>query len=316
MDPLNCTWTPSFLLAGFTAPRTLRPLAFLGTLCIYVLTLAGNLFIIVLVRADAALSTPMYFFLSVLSFLELWYVSTTVPTLLHTWLHGRSPIPAAACFIQLYVFHSLGMTECYLLGVMALDRYLAICRPLHYHALMSRKVRLWLAGATWGAGFSAALVPASLTASLPFCRKEKEVAHYFCDLAPLMQLACVDTGWHARVCIVVIGTINICNLLLILGLYGGILKAVLKLPSAASRAKAFSTCSSHMTVVALFFGSAFVVYVGSAGSHAEDTDKRIALVYTLLTPFLNPIIYTLRNKEVKEAVRRVTQRIRAMLKGP
>ncbi|XP_047561771.1 olfactory receptor 6N2-like [Lutra lutra] len=314
MDPLNRTWTPSFLLAGFAAPRTLRPLAFLGTLCIYILTLAGNLFIIVLVRADAALSTPMYFFLSVLSFLELWYVSTTAPTLLHTWLHGRSPIPAAACFIQLYVFHSLGMTECYLLGVMALDRYLAICRPLHYHALMSRKVRLWLVGATWGAGFSAALVPAGLTASLPFCWKE--VAHYFCDLAPLMRLACVDTGWHTRVYIVVIGIINICNLVLILGLYRGILRAVLKLPSAASRAKAFSTCSSHMTVVSLFFGSAFVVYVGSAGSHAEGTDKRIALVYTILTPFLNPIIYTLRNKEVKEAVRRVTQGIRTMWKGP
>ncbi|XP_022346416.1 olfactory receptor 10C1-like [Enhydra lutris kenyoni] len=314
MDLLNCTWTLSFLLAGFAAPRTLRPLAFLGTLCIYILTLAGNLFIIVLVQADAALSTPMYFFLSILSFLELWYVSTTAPTLLHTWLHGRSPIPATVCFIQLYVFHSLGMTECYLLGVMTLDRYLAICRPLHYHALMSRKVRLWLAGATWGAGFSAALVPAGLTASLPFCWKE--VAHYFCDLAPLMRLACVDTGWHARVHGAVIGVATGCNFVLILGLYGGILRAVLKLPLAASRAKAFSTCSSHMTVVSLFFGSAFVVYVGSAGSHAEGTDKRIALVYTILTPFLNPIIYTLCNKEVKEAVRMVTQRIRTMWKGP
>ncbi|XP_022346417.1 olfactory receptor 10C1-like [Enhydra lutris kenyoni] len=314
MDALNRTWTLSFLLAGFTAPRTLRPLAFLGTLCIYILTLAGNLFIIVLVRADAALSTPMYFFLSVLSFLELWYVSTTVPTLLHTWLHGRSPIPAAACFIQLYVFHSLGMTECYLLGVMALDRYLAICRPLHYHALMSRKVRLWLAGATWGAGFSAALVPAGLTASLPFCWKE--VAHYFCDLAPLMRLACVDTGWHARVHGAVIGVATGCNFVLILGLYGGILRAVLKLPSAASRAKAFSTCSSHMTVVALFYASAFTVYVGPPESRSKGTDSHIALVYALLTPFLNPIIYTLRNKEVKEAIRRVTQKIRAMLEGP
>ncbi|KAF3823009.1 hypothetical protein GH733_010445 [Mirounga leonina] len=171
---------------------TLRPLAFLGTLCIYLLTLAGNLFIIVLVQADAGLSTPMYFFISVLSFLELWYVSTTAPTLLRTWLRGRSPIPAAVSFTQLYVFHSLGMTECYLLGVTALDRYLAVCRPLHYHALMSRKV-----GATWVAGFSAALAPASLTASLPFCFRE--VAPYFCDLAPLMRLACVDTGWDARV---------------------------------------------------------------------------------------------------------------------
>ncbi|XP_012885958.1 PREDICTED: olfactory receptor 10C1-like [Dipodomys ordii] len=311
MDHTNYTWTPTFILTGFTTTRTLQPLAFLGTLCIYVLTLAGNLFIIILVKTDSGLSTPMYFFISVLSFLELWYVSTTVPTLLHTLLHGRSPIPSAACFLQLYVFHSLGMTECYLLGVMALDPYLAICRPLHYHALMSRQVQLCLAGSTWVAGFSAALVPAGLTASLPFCLKD--VDHYFCDLAPLMKLACVDTSWHAQVYISVIGMINTCNLALILGLYGGIVKAVLKLPSAASRAKAFSTCSSHIIVVTLFFGSAFIVYVGPAEIQAEGRDKLIALVYTFLTPFLNPIIYTLRNKEVKEAVKRVTQRIRAVL---
>ena len=311
MDLVNHTWTQSFLLAGFTTTGALRPLAFLGTLCIYILTLAGNLFIIVLVQADSRLSTPMYFFISVLSFLELWYVSTTVPTLLHTLLHGCSPISPTLCFLQLYVFHSLGMTECYLLGVMALDRYLAICHPLHYNALMSRQVQLWLAGATWVAGFSAALVPASLTATLPFCLKE--VAHYFCDLAPLMRLACVDTRWHNGVYGAVIGVVTGCNLVLILGLYGGILRAVLKLPSAASRAKAFSTCSSHITVVVLFYASAFTVYVGSPGSHLEGTDKHIALVYALLTPFLNPIIYTLRNREVKEAMKRVRVRIRTIL---
>ncbi|XP_006895581.1 PREDICTED: olfactory receptor 6N2-like [Elephantulus edwardii] len=313
LDHANYTWTQHFILSGFTTTGTLQALAFMGTLGFYLLTLAGNLFIIVLVQADSGLSTPMYFFISVLSFLELWYVSTTVITLLHTLLHGLSIIPSAVCFIQLYVFHSLGMTECYLLGVMALDRYLAICRPLHYHALMSRKVQVRLAGASWVAGFSAAVVPASLTATLPFCFKE--VAHYFCDLAPLMQLACIDTSWHARVHIVVIGLINACNLVVILSLYGGILRAVVKLPSASSRAKAFSTCSSHITVVTLFFGSAFIVYVGPPGIRAEGMDKHLTLVYSLFTPFLNPIIYTLRNKEVKEAVRRVTQRIRAVLKG-
>ncbi|XP_047410824.1 olfactory receptor 6N1-like [Sciurus carolinensis] len=314
MDHLNLTWTQTFILAGFTTTGILRPLAFLGTLCIYLLTLAGNLFIIVLVHTDSGLSTPMYFFISVLSFLELWYVSTTVPTLLHTLLQGRSPIPSVACFIQLYIFHSLGMTECYLLGVMALDRYLAICRPLHYHALMSRQVQVWLAGSTWVAGFSAALVPASLTGTLPYCLKE--VAHYFCDLVPLMRLVCVDTSWHARIHGAVIGVATGCNFVLIIGLYVGILRAVLKLPSAASRAKAFSTCSSHMTVVALFYASAFTVYVGSPGSRPEGTDKLIALVYALLTPFLNPIIYTLRNKEVKEAVRRLTDRVKTNLRGP
>ncbi|XP_004640060.1 olfactory receptor 6N1-like [Octodon degus] len=314
MDLVNHTWVQSFILAGFTTSETLQSFAFVGTMCVYLLTLAGNLFIIILVKTDSGLSTPMYFFISVLSFLELWYVSTTVPTLLHTLLHGSSPISSAACFTQLYVFHSLGMTECFLLCVMALDRYLAICRPLHYHALMSRQVQQWLAMAAWLVGFSSALVPAGLIATLPYCLKQ--VAHYFCDLAPLMRLACVDTDWHAHVYIVVIGLINTCNLVIILGFYGGILKAVLKLPTAASRAKAFSTCSSHITVVILFFGSAFIVYVGPPVVRAEGRDKLLSLVYTFLTPFLNPIIYTLRNREVKEAVKRIPQGIRGMLQKP
>ncbi|KAM5237532.1 olfactory receptor 10C1-like [Ctenodactylus gundi] len=314
MGLANHTWTQTFLLAGFTISETLRPPAFTGALCAYLFTLAGNLFIIVLVKTDAGLSTPMYFFISVLSFLELWYVSSTVPTLLHTSLHGRSPISLAVCFVQLYVFHSLGLTECYLLCVMALDRYLAICRPLHYHALMGKQAQLYLAGAAWIAGFTSALVPASLTASLPYCLQE--VAHYFCDLEPLMRLACTDTGWHAQIYIVVIGIINTSNLLIILGLYGGILKAVFKLPSAASRAKAFSTCSSHVTVVTLFYGSAWIVYVGPPVIRAEGRDKRIALVYSFVTPFLNPIIYTLRNKDVKEAVRRLSQKIRHKVTNP
>ncbi|XP_055990910.1 olfactory receptor 6N1-like [Sorex fumeus] len=312
MAPANHTSTPTFLLSGFTLPHSLRPLAFLGSLSVYVLTLTGNLFIMVLVRAEPGLHTPMYFFLSVLSFLELWYVSTTAPTLLRSLLWGRSHIPAAACFIQLYVFHALGITECYLLGAMALDRYLAICRPLHYHSLMSPRLRVVLAGASWAAGFLAATVPASLMATLPFCLTE--VAHYFCDLVPLMRLACMDTQWHEHIIKIVIGTINGFDFLFIVGLYGGILRTVLRLPSGASRAKAFSTCSSHITVVALFFGSAFIVYSGASGSHA-GSDKYIALVYALITPFFNPIIYTLRNKEVKEAVRRVSRRIWTLLRG-
>ncbi|KFO36631.1 olfactory receptor 6N2 [Fukomys damarensis] len=314
MDHFNHTWIQTFILAGFNISGRLRHLAFLGTLCIYLLTLAGNLFIIVLVKADSGLSTPMYFFISVLSFLELWYVSCTVPTLLHTLLHGSSPIPSALCFTQLYFFHSLGMTECFLLCVMALDRYLAICLPLRYHALMSTQVQRWLAGASWMGGFSAALVSVSLTTSLPYCLRE--VAHYFCDLEPLMRLSCVGTGWHAQVFTVMVGFFNTCILVFILGFYGGILNAVLKLPSAASRAKAFSTCSSHIIVVTLFFGSAWIVYVGPPVVHAEGRDKLMSLMYSFLTPFLNPIIYTLRNKEVKEAFKRIAERIKGFLKRP
>ncbi|XP_027695893.1 olfactory receptor 6N1-like [Vombatus ursinus] len=313
MNCANQTWVQNFVLVGFTPTQSLQTLVFLGVLSIYLLTLAGNLFIIILVQADSGLGTPMYFFISTLSFLEVWYISTTVPTLLCTVLHGPSPVSPTVCFTQLYIFHSLGLTECYLLGVMALDRYFAICRPLHYHSLMGGRVRVWLASASWVTGFSVALVPACLTASLPFC--QMEIAHYFCDLAPLMRLSCVDTVWHTCVHGAVIGVATGCNFILILFLYGGILRAVLRLPAAASRAKAFSTCSSHMMVVALFYGSAFAVYVGPPRGRAEVSDKLIALIYALLTPFLNPIIYTLRNKEVKEAVKRVTHRLWAVLKG-
>ncbi|XP_036611458.1 olfactory receptor 6N1-like [Trichosurus vulpecula] len=313
MNCANQTWVQNFVLVGFTPAQSLQPLVLLGVLSIYLLTLAGNLFIIILVQADSVLGTPMYFFISTLSFLEVWYISTTVPTLLCTVLHGPSPIFPTVCFTQLYIFHSLGLTECYLLGVMALDRYFAICRPLHYHSLMGGRVRVWLAAASWVAGFSVALVLTCFTASLPFCWME--IAHYFCDLAPLMRLAYVDTAWHSRVQGAVIGVANGCNFILILLLYGGILRTVLRLPTAASRAKAFSTCSSHITVVALFYGSAFAVYVVPPGGRAEGSDKLIALIYTLFTPFLNPIIYTLRNKEVKEAVKRVTHRLWTVLKG-
>ncbi|EHB03877.1 Olfactory receptor 6N2 [Heterocephalus glaber] len=314
MDHFNHTWTQTFILAGFNISGMLRKLAFTGTLCIYLLTLAGNLFIIVLVKADSGLSTPMYFFISVLSFLELWYVSTTVSTLLHTLLHGSSPISSALCFTQLYVFHSLGMSECYLLCVMALDRYLAICHPLHYHALMTTQVQKWLAGATGMIGFSGALVSISLTATLPYCLRE--VAHYFCDLEPLMRLSCVDTGWRAQVFIVMVGFLNTCPLVIILGFYAGIVKAVLKLPSAVTRAKAFSICSSHVIVVILFFGSAWIVYVGPPVVRAEGRDKVMSLMYSFLIPFFNPIIYTLRNKEVKEAVKRIAERMNGFLKKP
>ncbi|XP_027695892.1 olfactory receptor 11H6-like [Vombatus ursinus] len=313
MNYANQTWVQNFVLVGFTLTQSLQTLVFLGVLSTYLLTLAGNLFIIILVQADSGLGTPMYFFISTLSFLEVWYISTTVPTLLCTVLRGPLPVSPTVCFTQLYIFHSLGLTECYLLGVMALDRYFAICRPLHYHSLMGGQVRVWLAAASWVTGFSVALVPTCLTASLPFC--QMEIAHYFCDLAPLMRLSCVGTAWHARVHGTVIGVANGCNFTLILFLYGGILRAVLRLPAAASRAKAFSTCSSHIMVVALFYGSAFAVYVGPPRGQAEGSDKLIALIYALLTPFLNPIIYTLRNKEVKEAVKRVTHRLWAVLKG-
>ncbi|KFO21917.1 olfactory receptor 10C1 [Fukomys damarensis] len=314
MDHFNHTWIQTFIMAGFNISGRLRYLAFTGILCIYLLTLAGNLFIIVLVKADSGLSTPMYFFISVLSFLELWYVSSTVPTLLHTLLHGSSPIPSALCFTQLYVFHSFGVTECYLLCVMALDRYLAICLPLRYHALMSTQVQRWLAGVTGIMGFSSALVSVSLTATLPFCLRE--VDHYFCDVEPLMRLSCVDTGWRAQVFILMVGFLNTCLVVVILGLYAGIVKAVLKLPSAASRTKAFSTCSSHIIVVTLFFGSAWIVYVGPPVVRAEGRDKLMSLLYSSLTPFLNPIIYTLRNKEVKEAFKRVAKRLKSFLKKP
>ncbi|XP_029435647.1 olfactory receptor 6N1-like [Rhinatrema bivittatum] len=308
MEDVNQTRVNHFIILGFSNLQNFRVYLSLAILLVYILTISGNFLIILLARMDPSLDTPMYFFISNLSFLEIWYISTTVPKLLAILMSRSQIISFKACFVQLYIFHSLGLTECSLLAVMALDRYLAICNPLRYTIIMSGRLCVRLAALCWTAGFLAAIIPTTMAVRLPFCGPNY-INHYFCDLSPLLSLACTNTFLNGVVNGSVIGFATMFNFLIIIIIYVHIISAVLKIKTAEGRGKAFSTCSSHLTVVVLFYGTAFTVYVSPKGNHSMEYDKLFALVYTILTPMLNPIIYSLRNKEVKEALIRATRKI-------
>ncbi|XP_029435639.1 olfactory receptor 6N2-like [Rhinatrema bivittatum] len=308
MDGLNQTVGTDFIILGFSRFHHFEVPIFLLILLAYLTTLAGNLVIITLVRVEFSLQSPMYLFISSLSFLEILYVSVTVPRLLANLLGVSKSISFVGCFIQMYLFHSLGISECMLLGVMAFDRYLAICNPLRYKTIITNKLCILLAAFSWLMGFSAAIFPTILAARLPFCGR-REVNHFFCDFTPLLYLACTDTSLN----VIVNGSFAVSTIIIpftiIAVIYIKIILAILKIKSMDGRRKAFSTCSSHLIVVALFYGTALIVYVRPKGSFPADYDKLLALMYAVFTPLFNPFIYSLRNNDVKEAVRKLCRRL-------
>ncbi|KAM4690460.1 olfactory receptor 6N2-like [Rhinophrynus dorsalis] len=263
--------------------------------------------IIFVVKSYMHLHTPMYFFIINLSFLELWYISTTVPKLLSLLVTNDKRISLQWCFAQLYMFHGLGMTECTLLAVMAFDRCMAICNPLRYTNIMNERMCRVLASVCWTYGFLAAFIPMIFTLMVPLCGGT--INHYFCDLAPLLTLACINISLNNIINSCVIGFSTMFNLIFIIVMYFNIIYSILKISSNTGRSRAFSTCTSHLTVVVLFYSTAFTVYVSPKGVHAVIDDKMFALVYAMFTPLLNPIIYSLRNKEVKTALKRSIQSV-------
>ncbi|XP_007952478.1 olfactory receptor 2Y1-like [Orycteropus afer afer] len=301
---LNASFGEDFFLVGFSDWPQLE-LALLVLISIfYSLTLFGNTTIITLYRLDLQLHTPMYFFLCHLSFLDLCYTTSTVPQLLIN-LHGlKRTITYGGCVAQLFISLSLGATECVLLVVMAFDRYAAVCRPLHYIAIMHPRLCQTLAVISWVGGFMNSLVQTSLMMALPLCGLH-HLNHFFCEMPVFLKLACEDTQgievkmFVARVIILVVPAV------LILGSYVRIAQAVLKVNSIAGRRKAFGTCGSHLLVVSLFYGSAIYTYLQPMHSYSQSEGKFVALFYTIITPMLNPLIYTLRNKDMKEALRKV-----------
>ncbi|XP_040266995.1 olfactory receptor 10G4-like [Bufo bufo] len=308
MNKNNQTWFDDFYLQGFANIEDYSLGLFFIFLFTYLLTLSGNMIIILVVRLHLHLHTPMYFFITNLSLLEIWYISTTVPKLLDILVTHDKRVSFHLCFTQLYMFHGLGMTECALLAVMSFDRYMAICHPLRYTSIMNgRRCRL-LALLCWTYGFTAATIPLSFTIRLPFCGL-RHIDHYFCDLAPLLSLACINTSLNATVNGCVIGFATMFNFIIIIIMYINIIYAIAKMRSNTGRIRAFSTCSSHITVVMLIYSTAFSVYASPKGLHSVNHDKMIALVYTIFTPLLNPIIYSLRNKEVKKALKRILTQI-------
>ncbi|XP_063002356.1 olfactory receptor 6N1-like [Elgaria multicarinata webbii] len=304
MESFNQTKVTEFIIMGFPNLQRFHTLLFLLLLLIYLFTIFGNLLIFTVIRTDSQLRTPMYFFISILSFLEIWYTAATIPKMLSNLLSERSCISFTGCLLQIYFFHSLGATECYLLTAMAYDRYLAICHPLRYPAIMTTKMCTRLAAICWVCGLLGPMAEIILVSKLPFCGPNK-IEHIFCDFPPVLSLACTDTSVN----VLVDFTVNACKILvtflLILLSYLRIIRAILKIRTATGRRKAFSTCAAHLAVVLIFFGSILFMYVRLTKSYSLDYDRALAVVYAVLTPFLNPIIYSLRNKEIKAALQRM-----------
>ncbi|XP_062045983.1 olfactory receptor 6F1 [Lepus europaeus] len=303
MDADNKTLAQDFVLLGFPGPQALQLSLFSLFLMMYVLTVGGNVAILVLVGTAPQLHTPMYFFLSNLSFLEIWYTTAVVPKALAVLLGRSQDIGFPSCLLQMYLVFSLGCTEYFLLAVMAYDRYLAICYPLHYGAIMSSLLSLRLALGSWACGFLAIVAPTALVSSLSFCGP-RAINHFFCDIAPWIALACTSTQAVEIVAFVIACVVILSSCLITLVSYVYIISTILRIPSASGRSKAFSTCSSHLTVVLLWYGSTIFLHVRTSIKDALDLSKAIHILNTVVTPVLNPFIYTLRNKEVRESLLR------------
>ncbi|XP_077024365.1 olfactory receptor 10A5-like [Tamandua tetradactyla] len=299
----NQSLCTKFTYVAFSTLAELQPVRFIVFLAIYLFTVGGNLLIICLICATPALHTPMYFFLMNLSFLEMCYTTSVVPQVLVHLLAENKTISIGGYAAQMYAFTLFGLTECCLLAAMAYDRFVAICYPLHYTLLMGPRVRLKLAAASWTTGVVVESAQTTWIFSMPFCGAG-EIQHFFCDIMPVVKLACVDTSQNEIVFFAVSVLFIMSPCLLILCSYMRILVAILRIPSTAGKGKAFSTCSSHILVVSLFCGTVLSTYLQPKTTHSLETDKATALMYTVVTPALNPLIYTLRNKEVKEAFQR------------
>ncbi|XP_066485459.1 olfactory receptor 10A7-like [Tiliqua scincoides] len=297
----NNTGLVEFILLGLSDDPNMQIILFSIFLVIYIITLAGNLLIILLTLTDPALHTPMYFFLRNLSFLEICYTSVNVPKMLDNLLSGNKFISFISCALQTYFTFFLGGSGSFLLASMSYDRYVAICKPLHYPVLMSRKVYTSLAVASWLSGFFMSFGHTSMVFTLPFCASNV-INHFFCDIPPLLKLACGDTS-RIEIAVFAVAMVFVSlPFILILLSYAGIIAAILRISSSEGRKKTFSTCSSHLIVVTLFYGSGCITYLKPNSTYLPNMDKYLSLFYTVLCPLLNPVIYSLRNKEVKSAL--------------
>ncbi|CAO2596716.1 Olfactory receptor 10AG1 [Lemmus lemmus] len=302
-----------FILLDFSDAPNFQEFLFGVFLIIYLIIVISNSFIIISTRTDPSLQSPMYFFLGNFSFSEICYVSVILPRLLTSLYRQDRSISFMACATQMYLFLVLGVTECLILTVMAYDRYVAICNPLLYPLIMNNTFCIQLATGCWVSGVPVHIGFTYWIFSLPFCRSN-QLNHFFCDVPPVVSLACGNTLMLEIVIYVIALLVVTIPFMLIIGSYVKIISTILKLPSATGRTKAFSTCSSHLIVVALFFGSGTITYLrpkssySAKSSHSALSDKLLSLFYTIVTPMFNPLIYSLRNKDVIAALRRLLHR--------
>ncbi|KAM5162598.1 olfactory receptor 6K6 [Callospermophilus lateralis] len=303
MTSENQTMVTEFLFSIFPHLHEGGLLFFVPLLIVYVFIITGNLVIVIVVQLDTALRTPMYFFISVLSFLEIWYTTTTIPKMLSNLVSEQKTISLAGCLMQMYFFHSLGITEGCVLTAMAIDRYIAICHPLRYPTIMTPRLCIQLTAGSCLCGFLLVLPEIAWMATLPFCRSN-QIHQIFCDFTPVLSLACTDTSL-----VVIVDAIHAVEILasfLVIALsYIRIIVVILEMPSAEGRYKAFSTCAAHLAVFLLFFGSVAVMYLRFSATYSVFWDTTIAVTFVILAPFLNPIIYSLRNKDMKDAIGRL-----------
>ncbi|XP_044536779.1 olfactory receptor 1030 [Gracilinanus agilis] len=303
----NHTLVTEFILLGLTDRPELQPILFVLFLVIYLITVGGNLGMMVLIWIDSRLHTPMYFFLASLSCLDLCYSTNVTPKMLINFLSEKKTISYPACLVQCYFFIAMVITEYYMLAVMAYDRYMAICNPLLYSSKMSKAVCIRLIAAPYIYGFLSGLMETMWTYRLTFCGSNV-INHFYCADPPLIRLSCSDTFIKETSMFVVAG-FNLSNsLLIILISYVFILIAILRMRSAEGRRKAFSTCGSHLVAVTVFYGTLFCMYVRPPTDKSVEQSKIIAVFYTFVSPMLNPIIYSLRNKDVKEAFRKLVRK--------
>ncbi|XP_007518338.1 olfactory receptor 10P22-like [Erinaceus europaeus] len=299
----NGTTVTEFVLLGFSDIGSLLGPLFWGVVLIYLVTLMGNSLIILLTLADPALHSPMYFFLCHFSVVELLYTSTIVPRMLANLCSPRPIISPAGCFTQMYFFALFGVAECCLLTAMAYDRYAAICRPLHYNTLMNRGACVSMVGASYLMGVVTGTIHSICIFTLPF-QGDNTIQHFFCDVMPVLRLATGNTFWAEVGKLFITVAFIMTPFLLIIVSYACILVAILGVATSQGRRKVFSTCSSHLFVVVLFFGTASVAYM----TPTQDSDQIISFFYTVVTPMFNPFVYTLRNKEVTGAMRRLVKK--------
>ncbi|XP_077306111.1 putative olfactory receptor 2B3 [Lithobates pipiens] len=296
----NDTAVAEFILLGLSSNSETQVILFCIIMVGYLIILNGNILIIILILTDINLHTPMYFFLSNLSFLDLCFSTSIIPRMLRDLVSVKKTISYAECATQLYISLSLGQTECILLSIMAYDRYVAICFPLHYTTIMSKIICVRIAAITWMCGFLFPISQVAFTLNVNLCGKN-EINHFLCEVPEILSMACENTIFIECITFAVGVIILMIPVTFIVVSYIKIISSILKIASSAGRRKAFSTCGSHMIVVTIFYGSATAAYMKPRSSSTPEIDKVIAIFYVIVTPMLNPIIYTLRNNDIKSA---------------
>ncbi|KAM5248671.1 olfactory receptor 2A12-like [Ctenodactylus gundi] len=300
----NLSSVSEFLLLGFSSESQIRMALFFFFLLLYLTTLLGNGLLVTLISLDSHLQTPMYFFLGILSLVDMSYVTTTVPQMLINMVCPRRAISWNACVAQMFIFLVLGIAECVLYAIMAYDRYIAICFPLHYSLLMNRLIRIKMVTVCWSISIIGALIYTVFTMYLPYCGPYK-INHFFCEVPAVLKLACADTSFNDKLNFTLGFILLLVPLSLILASYTRIFASILRIRSPRGRQKSFSTCASHITVVTMFYGPAMLMYMRPGSWYDPERDKKLALFYNVVSAFLNPIIYSFRNKDVKGAFLRI-----------